>query len=388
MSRTSMKGVSYVDALSDHFDKLWNRYDESSQKIRIETIEDIQEVKEKMQTVLTQLESLDNTISIELKLGNDVVEASWQLYERLLQVKTSKGFTTDSSCIVDFLPDTWLHESRYRIAVGQLYIIWANCQNFLHRIFVTVEELEATRRICLREVATSLVQSDNFDQFYESHGYDKGLRSFSENCLNSYAMKDQLLEELNHDACVIRGLSTSTENYFSPRTSGLHVRQFKMNLSSPLLNSLLKYSFVMVRSDRAAYSSSNSWQKSLAVVTHDKFLLMFDLNEAKGSWPPAEAAFNNLINPTEAIEVQNDQQTSKRKWHELINPNQSMYLDDCSLEVIHRPYKETYAIITVTSRKKTLFKKAIRKKYYIRAEHEDKLLYWVDILQNDMTAKT
>ena len=172
-----------------------------------------------------------------------------------------------------------------------------------------------------------------------------------------------------------------------PGLSGVDPNEGIFELSSPLVSDLMCKAKVIEK--RSAVMMS-SWKVTLAVITSDSFLQLFELPPncklQPGSAP--EVAFQNLIPPVVVPTMEGVKRgvkfPSTKHWFDHLVPSESLALPNCVISFKDEKSNSAFEIVetVLTSGASKMFAKTVSRKLLLRAVTQEEALDFIDALKN------
>jgi hypothetical protein len=284
--------------------------------------------------------------------------------------------------LIAFLFMYQIVEMQYRVAVAYQNTAWDKGNAELTKLFATVKQEECARRMNLREFLVAFVQRQqrlflslpgiHNSVLEELVGKEISLDEVERNvqtAIETRAAKYSAdLEKLTQSAAL------ATENAEDEKTD---VQQ----LESPLMSDLLTKAKVIER--RVKGTGTSGWQTSLAIITVDSFLHLFDI-ESKSIIPGSspEIAFKTLVPAAFApssAHLAAGKSNFSRGWGDSITPSDSIVLANCSLQRKDETSFELTETISPTGASKR-FGKIMVKRVLINTSTKEEAEDWIAVL--------
>ena len=230
--------------------------------------------------------------------------------------------------------DVWVDEMKYRMSVALLSSTWEKCSAELSKLFSNLKNAECDRRNRIKELLIKATQRQ--DRLW------LGLPSTIQPVLKElieWPMEKKVVEEDVQSSIRSRAQSILKEetehkkaNEAKPKANGLSgvdEKEGNFELSSPLVSDLMIKAKVIEKRS----GIMGAWRVTLAVVTADNFLQLFELPASskmqQGSAP--EVAFQNLIPPVlvptlEIMRAGGVKYPSTKHWFDHLIPSESIAL--------------------------------------------------------------
>ena len=261
---------------------------------------------------------------------------------------------------------------QYRVAVTYQNVAWEKGNEELKKLFAKVKEEEINRRMNLREFLVAFAQRQQ--------------RLF----LSLPDIQTKVLEEL-------AGKDTSRDEMYKIVTTSVEERALKykkaaigsdfvndvddvdFNLESPLTSDLLSKAKVVLRQGQGG-----DWTLSLAVMSADSFLHMFDIDSPKVKLTTSpEVAFTLLKPPLISPDINNIKSGISnfgRSWSESLTPTVSMILAKCRVKQLDDNSFEILESISPAGASKFALSKRTRRRIQIQTPTKEETDDWIQIL--------
>jgi hypothetical protein len=255
-------------------------------------------------------------------------------------VTTSGDQTTESAAYVDNCSDVWVEEMRYRMSVAFLSTAWEKSSKELASLFGTLKSTECSRRFRLRELLIAFVNRQERLWMSLPSILTPVMKDLVDKPLDRESIEAEVqtnirvrAQGLQKEEAKAKKLAGNTEDA-GPGLKGIDSTKGNYNLTSPLVSELLVKANVI---EKKSSSMMSSWKTTLAVVTADSFLHLFEIpSSAKlsnGSAP--EVAFHALVPPVEVpnADTANTHVTGKalKDWFKTLHPTMSLALPNCTI---------------------------------------------------------
>ena len=172
-----------------------------------------------------------------------------------------------------------------------------------------------------------------------------------------------------------------------PGLSDVNPSDGNFELSSPLQSSLMSKAYVV---EKKTTGMMSSWKTSLAVVTKDSYLHLFDIPSSLkvtcGSAP--EVAFYALVPPVTAPteeSMKNNQASSKiKKWNVNLIPADSLALPNCRISFKDDGKNSAFEIVEtiLNTGASKVFGKISLRKLYLRTLTREDTVNWIQALSS------
>ena len=270
---------------------------------------------------------------------------------------------------------------QYRVCVAYQNKAWEEGNAKLIELFAQVKQEECARRMNLREFLVAFVQRQQ-RLFSSLPGIqNKSLEdlvgkeiSLSEMEMNVQATIDEQAAKHSADLDSLAQHSASKPTSTDPEDE----QNVFQKIGSPLLSDLLLKAKVVERKSRI--SSNQGWQTSLAIITADSFLHLFDIVSKSiipGSSP--DIAFKTLVPPVlmpTSERLLSGKSNFSRGWGESLTPTESLILANCSFQ----RKNETCFELMEKINPKGMFGKIVSKKVMINTSTKEEADDWISVL--------
>jgi hypothetical protein len=286
--------------------------------------------------------------------------------------------------------DVWIVEMQYLVAVSYQSSVWEKASTELSTLFASMKETECQRRINLRELLLAFTQRQqrlfvSLPDVYTTALKDLVGRDIDRNAIEekvqfSIRKRAELLQREDAQSKALTS-SSSPEDKKSV-LSGVQEGLEFAELGSPLMSELLCKAKVI---DRKLTGLVGGWKTTLAVVTADSFLHLFDLPSGRvhsGSAP--EVAFATLA-PTVRVPSAETMRTGKyefvKGWCDGLLPTESLALHNCKVTGKGTIFE---IVETVDSRGASkMFRSTNTRKFVFRTVTEEETEDWMQVLNFD-----
>lgn len=291
---------------------------------------------------------------------------------------TASPSKSNESCM-----DVWVVEMQYRVAVSYQSSVWEKASTELSTLFSSMKETECQRRIDLREYLLAFEQRQerlflNLPDIYTAAlkdlvGRDIDRNTIEEKVQFSIRKRAELLQRQDAKNKPPPEKGAGLENV------DVSLASSDEKLDSPLMSELLCKAKVV---DRKVAGMMGGWKTTLAVVTADSFLHLFDLPPGQmtpGSAP--EVAFRELA-PRVQVPTAETMRSGKthfvRGWCDNLVPTDSLALHNCNV-TSHGTIFDVQETIESRGASK-MFGKTTMRKVTLRAVTEEETEDWMEAL--------
>lgn len=257
---------------------------------------------------------------------------------------------------------------QYRVAVTYQNLAWEKGNEELKKLYIKVKEEEIDRRMNLREFLVAFAQRQQ--RLFLS------LPEIQTNVLEELAGKEMTREEMS--AVVHDSIAEQAEKYKkSVGMKDVTDDLSDLNLESPLTSDLLSKSKVVLRQGQGG-----DWTLSLAVMSADSFLHLFDIDSPKvkltTSPELALALLAPPLIPTEIDNINMGKSNFGKTWADSLTPSVSMILAQCRIKQID---DNSFEILeSLSASKKFSRGKNRRRRIHIQTPTKEETDDWIQIL--------
>lgn len=252
--------------------------------------------------------------------------------------RTSAGDSEETEIVEDCV-DVWLVEMHYRVAVAYQTFTWEKASAELSKLFASMKETECMRRMNVREYLVAFIQRQErlFVSLPDVHtpvlkdlvGRDMDRSTLEEVVQNDIRKRAERLAR--EDA------KNKTKEVVGKDLAGTNKTDGNFTLQSPMQSELMGKAKVV---ERKGTGMMASWKLSLAIITVDSFLHLFDLPGGKVSLGSApEVAFQLLV---PKVELPTPESLKSKKgitaatnfvkgWCDSLTPSESLCLPNCTI---------------------------------------------------------
>jgi hypothetical protein len=245
----------------------------------------------------------------------------------------------EDSAIVEDCNDVWIVEMHYRVTVAYQSFAWEKGSDELSKLFASMKEAECLRRMHTREYLVAFIQRQErlFMSLPDIHTpvlKDLVGRDMDRSTLEEVVQNDirKRAERLAREEAKQKKEKTVAQSLI-----GVDEEEGNFTLPSPMQSELMNRAKVV---ERKSTGMMSTWKLSLAVITADNFLHLFDLPAGKVSLGSApEVAFQVLV-PKVELPSADGLQGKKgaipstnfvKGWCDSLTPSESMVLPNCSI---------------------------------------------------------
>ena len=231
--------------------------------------------------------------------------SSEAIQERLAGAHEDGAIALDVNTAVPGCADLWLEEMRYRMAVAFLSSVWEKCSSELSKLFLSMKDAECSRRSRLRDLMIDTARRQEALWSALPAAIGPVLEEFVAWPMERKVVEDDVQWSIRERAQTLQleeaerkkpGGDDAAQPRAASGLEGADDGDGNFELSSPLVSDLLCKAKVL---EKRSPGMMSAWKVSVAVVTSDSFLQLFELPSScklhSGSAP--EVAFQNLIPP-------------------------------------------------------------------------------------------
>lgn len=378
---------SMITRLADSARIVSRKYEEMGKIMNDEVLPELSLLLDHLKTKVIFMEKLGDSIMNELETAEDEVCRAWDVYyNKTLEFCGSRPQVTEDR------PDFWVEEMRYRMAVAFLSSVWEKCSSELSKLFLSMKDVECNRRNQIKSLMIKAAQRQ--ERLWI------GLPLVVNPILNEliqWPMERKLIEDDVQHSIRQRAQAIQRDEAEHKKTDGdsksdasfltnVYDCDGNFELSSPLVSDLLCISKVIEKRNAGMMSS---WKVSLAVITSDSFLHLFELPPTcklhSGSAP--EVAFQNLIPPVVVPSMEGVKGgvkfPSAKYWFEHLVPSESFALLNCVVSLKDEKSSNSFEIVEtiLTSGASKMFTKTMNRKMQFRAVTSEEANDLVDALK-------
>ena len=285
----------------------------------------------------------------------------------------------------------WVEEMRYRMAVAFLSSVWEKCSSELSKLFLSMKDAECNRRNQIKELMIKAAQGQERLWLGLPSVVDPILKELIEWPMEKKFVEDDVQHSIRERAQAIQRdeaerKKTDESKSKAPGLTGVYEGDGNFELSSPLVSDLMCKAKVI---EKRSPGMMSSWKVSLAVITSDSFLQLFELPPTcklhSGSAP--EVAFQNLIPPVVVPSMEGVKGgvkfPSAKYWFDYLVPSESFALPNCTVSLKDEKSPNSFEIVEtiLTSGASKMFTKTINRKMQFRAVTREEAKDFVDALK-------
>jgi hypothetical protein len=375
---------------------LSKKFGENAQEMQDEIATEVTKQRVELQEKVAEIRVLGDAILQELEITEAEVSEAWESYYTIADKVLggnilTTSFSSDpeidntsSTKASDSCMDVWIVEMQYRVAVSYQLSVWEKASTELSALFASMKETECQRRIDLREYLLAFEQRQERLFLNLPDIYTEALKDLVGRDIDRNAIEEKVQFSIRKRAELLQREEAKSK---PPPEKGTGLTGADMSLESsnhqkldsPLMSELLCKAKVV---DRKLPGMMGGWKTTLAVVTADSFLHLFDLPSEKiSSGTAPEVAFRELA-PKVQVPTADMMRSGKtqfvRGWCDALVPVDSLALYNCNVS----SHGTTFEVAeTVESRGASkMFGKTSLKKVTLRAVTEDETEDWMEAL--------
>ena len=263
---------------------------------------------------------------------------------------------------------------QYRVAVTYQNLAWEKGNEELKKLFVKVKEEEINRRMNLREFLVAFAQRQQ--RLFLS------LPDIQNKVLEELAGKEMTRDEMD---IIVNGIiEDRAQKYKKPALDSELAKVAEddfgdFHLESPLSSDLLSKAKVVLRRGQGG-----DWTLSLAVMSADSFLHMFDIDSPRVKLTTSPEVAFTLLSPsliTPNVDNLNSGKSNFGKdWSSSLTPTLSMVLGKCKVKQVDDNSFEMIESISPTGASKFARGKRTRRRIQIQTPTKEETDDWIQML--------
>jgi len=364
--------VSVLKEVREAQNHLASRFEESSKNLDEEIAELIGSLLDTTRESFDTIERLGSSILVELEKTEKEVTHAWDNYLNSRSEVVGDNTTEESS--PKTIIDPWVVEMQYRVAVTYQNLAWEKGNEELKKLFVKVKQEEINRRMNLREFLVAFAQRQQ--RLFLS------LPDIQNKVVKELAGKEMTRDEMSkvvHTIIEERALKYKKSTVGSDLVKDTEDDFADFNLESPLTSDLLSKAKVVLRK-----GEGGDWTLSLAVMSADSFLHMFDIDSPRVKLTTSpEVAFTLLAPPLIMPNIDNQKSGKSnfgRSWSNSLTPTVSMILGKCRVKQMDDNSFEMIESLLPTVASKFAIGKRARRRIQIQTPTKEETDDWIQIL--------
>lgn len=267
------------------------------------------------------------------------------------------------------------------------------CSSELSKLFLSMKDAECGRRSQLRELMISTAQRQ--ERLWQGlpAAITPVLTEFVEWPMERKVVEDDVQWSIRERAQTIQLEEAESKRPgdaatpIPPGLAGAEEGDGNFELSSPLVSDLICKAKVV---EKRSPGMMSAWKVSVAIVTSDSFLQLFELPSAckltSGSAP--EVAFQNLIPPVVVPNMEGVKAgvkfPSAKHWFDDLVPSESFALPNCTVAMRdEEKYPNSFEIVEmrIAGGASKMFTKTLNRKMQFRAITREEAIDFVDELK-------
>ncbi|KAL7473171.1 hypothetical protein ACHAXS_013581 [Conticribra weissflogii] len=360
---------------------------------------------ESLKAEIALMEKIGDSIINELEAAESEVCKSWDSYytkavefsgssSSLLKTRRAgaqMGITITPDDAVDGCSDVWVDEMRYRMAVAFLSSSWEKCSAELSKLFLSMKDTECQRRNRIKELMIESTQRQERLWLGLPSVVNPNLKELIEWPMERKLVEDDVQASIRSRAQSIQRNDVEHKKADdttpkAPGLSGVDEKEGNFELSSPLMSDLMCKAKVI---EKKSAGIMTSWKVTLAVVTSDSFLQLFELPSTSklqsGSAP--EVAFQSLIPPVVVPSMEGVKNGAKfpstKSWFDHLVPSESIALPNCVITFKDDNANSAFEIVEtcLTSGASKVFTKTLNRKMMLKAVTRNEAVDFIDALK-------
>jgi len=412
-SMTEERRSNMLSNLIDSQAIMADKFGNNSKAMESEIASELTQLRIELETKTAAITEIGDAIIAELEATETEVTKTWDSYYAVAvkALSSEGGMVADISSrhllggslkkpaddiaeteIVEDCVDVWIVEMHYRVAVAYQTFTWEKASAELSKLFASMKETECMRRMNTREYLVAFTQRQErlFMSLPDVHTpvlKDLVGRDMDRSTLEVVVQTDirKRAERLMREEA-----AEKKEKSVGTGLKGVNSEDGNYTLETPMQSELMGRAKVV---ERKGTGMMSSWKLSLAIVTVDAFLHLFDLPAGKVSLGSApEVAFQLLV---PKVELPTPESLKNKKgatpttnfvkgWCDSLTPSESLCLPNCTIsqpklgrETASFDVQE--AIFNTGASK--MFGKTTTKKTTIRTINKKETQDWIAVLK-------
>lgn len=344
-----------IKSLANSASSVANQYSDMIKTMNSEVLPELSSLLEQLKSDVLVMEKLGDSIMHELEMAEEEVCSAWLAYynkamefcgSSASDIKTKQagarvGAPVDPNAVVHGCTDVWVDEMRYRMAVAFLSSVWEKCSSELSKLFLSMKDAECNRRNRIKELLIKATQRQERLWLGLPGVVTPILKDLIEWPMERKIVEDDVqssirarAQSIQRDEAEHKKADDSTVK--AAGLTGVNMKDGNFELSSPLVSDLMSRAKVI---EKRGTGLMSTWKVTLAIVTEDSFLQLFDLPSScklhPGSAP--EVAFQNLIPPVIVPSLEGIKGgikiPSAKTWFDNLAPTESFVLSNCTVSI-------------------------------------------------------
>jgi hypothetical protein len=264
---------------------------------------------------------------------------------------------------------------QYRVAVTYQNVAWEKGNEELKKLFIKVKQEEINRRMNLREFLVAFAQRQQ--RLFLS------LPDIQNEVLEELVGKEMTRDEMGkmvHTVIEERALKYKKSTIGSSSLVKEAEDDFAdLHLESPLMSDLLSKAKVVLRKGQGG-----DWTLSLAVMSVDSFLHMFDIESTRVKLTTSPEVAFTLLAPSLILpnidNIKSGKSNFGRSWSNSLTPTVSMVLGKCRVKQLDDNSFEMIESISPKVASKFALGKRARRRIQIQTPTKEETDDWIQIL--------
>lgn len=265
---------------------------------------------------------------------------------------------------------------QYRVAVAYQNTAWEKGTTELTKLFSTVKQEECLRRINLREFLVAFVQRQQ-RVFLSLPGiHNTVLEDLVDKKMTKEDIEKLIEATIENQASNYKKSADTASSGSAPSSKGAD-NILDVHLESPLSSDLTCKAKVIQRKS----SATSGWKTSLAIMTVDSYLHLFDIENAEPEISP-EDAFQSIIPNVIMPDSQNvlmGKANFSKGWSDSLTPSDSLILGNCKILSLDSTTFELTETVASTGASRMLGKSVV-KKVLFRTLTKEEADDWITVL--------
>jgi hypothetical protein len=265
---------------------------------------------------------------------------------------------------------------QYRVAVTYQNLAWDKGDKELKKLFILVKQEEINRRMNLREFLVAFAQRQQ--RLFLS------LPEIQNEVLEKLVGKEMTRDEMGKVVHTIIEERALKYKKTSTMGSSALVNEGEddfadLHLESPLTSDLLSKAKVVLRKGQGG-----DWTLSLAVMSADSFLHMFDIESTRVKLTTSPEVAFTLLSPSLVIpnidNIKSGKSNFGRSWSHSLTPTVSMVLGKCRVKQLDDNSFEMIESVAPKAASKFALGKRARRRTQIQTPTKEETDDWIQIL--------
>jgi len=405
-TRSNTETVSILMKLLESHAVLADGYAENAQALNEEILPELDSLAEDLASQVAMIEVLGDAILGDLKVSEKEVQNNWSNYYSLVcSVKsldksnnTGATITLDNNDVevsdpISDCQDVWIVEMQYRMSVAFLSAFWDKCSSELSRIFATMKNAECSRRVRLRQLCIDFAERK--ERLWKS--LPTIISPVLDNLVSLPTEKSTIEDDVQASIRLkAQTIQKNQKEIIPPPHESLqnvdsNIGNFE--LSSPLLSGLISRAKVV---EKRTTGMMATWKISLAVVTVDSFLHLFDIPSSLKVTcsSTSEVAFYALVPPVTAPNEDTIKSSSTsptiKKWNVNLSPAESFVLQNCKIAFKDDSKNSAFEIVEtiLNTGAAKVFGKIYTRKLFLRTKSRNETVELIDLLKSPSSSES